>query len=168
MPVVSWQLSVASTKVVSGQWSEEIRRGMTQAEKEQLDEEYRARRAVVEIKEKPVRAEAMVIEIPFAREQTELDVRRCTRVRRDGRRCGAPAFEDREYCYRHYIWYGIAPKLDALPYPEDGLSLQEIMGRVVAWTLTKRVTGTEAQAIADLCRTMERNLGRCQRELEGR
>jgi len=54
----------------------------------------------------------------------------------------------------------------ALPLPEDALSLQETLGRAVDMVLSKRITAQEARAVAELCRIMEKNLARCELELE--
>ncbi|MFI5108378.1 MAG: hypothetical protein ACHP78_06000, partial [Terriglobales bacterium] len=53
-----------------------------------------------------------------------------------------------------------------LPLPKDALSLQEVLAYTVDMVLSKRTTGDEARAIAELCRIMEKNLARCERELD--
>jgi hypothetical protein len=54
----------------------------------------------------------------------------------------------------------------ALPLPEDGLSLQEVLAYTVDMVLAKRNTADEARGIAEPCRVMKKNMERCDRELE--
>ncbi len=53
-----------------------------------------------------------------------------------------------------------------LPYPEDGVALQEIAGRAVAMAMARVIDGHATLAIAALCRIMQRNLPEVMRELE--
>ena len=54
----------------------------------------------------------------------------------------------------------------ALPLPEDALSPQETLARAVDMVLSKQITTHEARAVAELCRIMEKNLARCELQLE--
>jgi len=108
----------------------------------------------------------VVVEIPFAKLEAPPEVRRCRRLHPDGRQCELPAMEGYEECLRHFRWHTLHASVHALPLPEDALSLQEVLGRAVDMVLSKRITAQEALAVAELCRIMEKNLARCERELE--
>ena len=112
-------------------------------------------------------AKSVVVEIPFAKFEPAPEVRRCRRLRSDGRPCELPAMEGYEECLRHFRWHSLHLSVHALPLPEDALSLQETLGRAVDMVLSKRITAHEARAVAELCRIMEKNLARCERQLEG-
>jgi len=108
----------------------------------------------------------LVVEIPFAKLEAPPEVRRCRRLRSDGRPCELPAMEGYEECLRHFRWHSLHVSVCALPLPEDALSLQETLGRAVDLVLSQQITAQEARAVAELCRIMEKNLGRCELELE--
>ena len=108
---------------------------------------------------------ALVVEIPFAQLAPKPEVPRCTQRYADGRVCDSPAVKGRDECSRHLRWNAIYPT--ALPFPEDALALQEMMGYVAVCVIDKLITADEARAIAELCRIMEKNLDRCRRALEG-
>ncbi|MFZ3213418.1 MAG: hypothetical protein WA188_18095 [Terriglobales bacterium] len=107
-----------------------------------------------------------VVEIPFAKLEASPEVRRCGRLHPDGRPCELPAMEGYEECLRHFRWYSLQVPVMALPLPEDALSLQEVLGRAVDMVLSKQITAQEARAVAELCCIMEKNLARCERQLE--
>jgi len=113
----------------------------------------------------------LVVEIPLRRNEEqrgagEEEAQRCVRLRSDGSQCPFPVLEGYDECLRHARWYQIVPALPGLPYPEDALSLQEMMARAVSQVMCKRLTAGEARAIALLGQVMLRNLRRCERELE--
>lgn len=112
------------------------------------------------------RAKPIVIEIPFNPPAPDPKVRRCRRLRTDGRQCEEAAMEGYEECLRHFRWHSLHVSIQALPLPEDALSLQETLGRAVDMVLSRQITAHEARAVAELCRIMEKNLGRCELELE--
>jgi len=119
-----------------------------------------------EAMKKATLAKSVVVEIPFAKFEPAPEVRRCRRLRSDGRPCELPAMEGYEECLRHFRWHSLHMSVCALPLPEDALSLQETMGHVVDLVLSHRISADEARAVAELCRVMEKNLARCERELE--
>jgi hypothetical protein len=137
---------------------------MTLAERLRLKEEFEAYMETREAMDRAARAKPVVIEIPFAKPGAEPDVRRCSKRHADGRQCESPAVQGREECSRHVRWSFIYPT--ALPFPEDGLSLQEMLGYAAVCVIDKQITADEARAIAELCRVMEKNMARCERELE--
>ncbi len=110
-------------------------------------------------------AKPEVVEIPFAKLAAEPNVRRCCRLLTDGRQCESPAVEGDE-CLRHFRWHTLYMSVHGLPLPEDGLSLQEVLAYTVDMVLSKQATAEEAHAVAELCRVMEKNMARCERELE--
>jgi len=109
----------------------------------------------------------VVVEIPFA----ELEAApapegpRCCRLHPDGRPCELPAMEGYKECLRHFRWHALSLSVRSMPFPEDGLSLQETLANAVDLVMSQQITADEARAVAELCRVMEKNLGRCEREL---
>jgi len=140
---------------------------MTQAERRRLGEgfeTYREQRAAADeiTRAKPAPS---VVEIPFTKLAAEPDVPRCCRLRTDGRQCELPAVVGDE-CLPHWRWYKLYTSMHGLPLPADGLSLQEMLGYAVDMVLSRRISADEGHAIAELRRIMEKNLARCERELE--
>jgi len=107
-----------------------------------------------------------VIEIPFAKLEAPPEVRYCRRLHSDGRPCELPAMEGYEECLRHFRWHSLHVSVHPLPLPEDALSLQETLARAVDMVLSQQITAHEARAVAELCCIMEKNLARCERELD--
>jgi len=123
--------------------------------------DYRPQRQAID---KGMRAsEKVVIEFPFP--GRERSVPRCCRVGTDGRQCELPATHG-DQCLRHFRWFALYQSMHALPLPEDPLSLQEMLAYTVDMVLSKRTTADEARAVAELCRIMEKNLERCDRQLK--
>jgi len=137
---------------------------ITTAERARIAEEFRAQQELRKEADEAARVKPIVIEIPFGERAAEPKVRRCCRMRTDGRQCESAVLEGYEECLRHFRWYGLP--MHALPLPEDALSLQEMMVRAVDLVMSKRLTAEEAHAIAELCRIMQKNLGGCEHELE--
>ena len=108
------------------------------------------------------RKESVTVAIPFK----ELEPRpRCSYRCPDGRQCESPTADDKwKHCDRHFRWTNLYPT--ALPFPQDGLSLQEMLGYAVIMLIDKQIDAEQAHAIADLGRIMEKNLARCQNELD--
>ena len=119
-----------------------------------------------EAMKKATLVKAQIVDIPFARFGPQPQVPRCRRLRSDGRPCEMPPMEGYEECLRHFRWHSLHVSVCALPLPEDALSLQETLGRAVDMVLSKQITAQEARAVAELCRIMEKNLARCESELE--
>ena len=137
---------------------------MTVAERLHLVEHFETYLQTREAMERTARAQPVTIDIPFAKPAADPEVRRCSQQNADGRQCDAPAMDGWKECVRHQRWNFIYPT--ALPFPEDALSLQEMLGYVVVCVIDKLITAEQARAITELCRIMEKNLPRCERELE--
>jgi len=138
---------------------------MTLAERAQLDEQVRAQKEAREqallarVKPKPP-----VIDVHFGQLAPKLEGPRCSHVGANARQCESAPVDGKQECSRHLRWNQIYPT--ALPFPEDALSLQEMMGYVVVCLVDKVINEDQARVISDLCRIMEKNLARCERELE--
>jgi len=131
-------------------------------DKARLDEELRAHR---EVREQRLAARVLpkTIDIPFEDLEPRPEGPRCSQHYADGRQCEAPADGgNNEECKRHLRWSRIYPTV--LPFPEDALSLQEMMGYVVVCVIDKLIDADQAHAIAELCRIMEKNLWRCENQ----
>ena len=112
---------------------------------------------------------ATVLEIPFEMPQPGREVKRgrqCIKLRATGQQCRTPAVDGHEYCLRHEMWYNLAPAVLGMPYPEDSVSLQEVMARTLDLLLSRRITPAMANAIEKLCRLMMRNLSRYREEMQ--
>ena len=118
-----------------------------------------------EAMQKATLVKPVVIEIPFAQPEAAPAAPRCCRLHPDGRPCELPAMEGYKECLRHFRWHALSLSVRSLPFPEDGLSLQETLANAVDLVMSQQITADEARAVAELCRVMEKNLGRCEREL---
>ncbi len=137
---------------------------MTMAERLHLVEQFEAYMQTREAMDRAARAKPVTIDIPFPKPAADPEIRRCVQRRGDGRQCESPASQHAEECSRHLRWIDVYGT--ALPFPEDGFALQEMLGYTALGVLDKRITADEARAIAELCRIMEKNLARCESELE--
>jgi hypothetical protein len=122
-------------------------------------------RAAREAMRKATLVKPIVVEIPFAKPEAAPEGPRCCRLHPDGRPCELPAMEGYKECLRHFRWHSLSLSVRSLPFPEDGLSLQETLANAVDLVMSQQITADEARAVAELCRVMEKNLGRCEREL---
>jgi hypothetical protein len=129
---------------------------MTPAERRRWVELSDAPKPTREAIDRATQVKPLVIEIPFAEPAAVPD----------GRQCELPATDAGKECLRHFRWHALYTSLHALPLPEDALSLQEVLAYTVDMVLSKRTTADEVRAIAELCRVMEKNLVRCERELD--
>ncbi|MFB3917294.1 MAG: hypothetical protein ACE14M_11230 [Terriglobales bacterium] len=86
-------------------------------------------------------------------------------MRGDGRQCVFPAKEGFDKCERHQRWYASVPPMLGMPYPEDAISLQEVMAQTVAMVLNRELEADKALAVQKLCQTMEKNLLEFKREV---
>lgn len=112
---------------------------------------------------------ATVLEIPLEMPQPGRQVKRgsqCIRLRANGLQCRMPAVEGHDYCLRHEMWYNLVPAVLGMPYPEDAVSLQEVMARTLDLLLSRRITPAMASAIERLCRLMMKNLSRYREEMQ--
>lgn len=89
----------------------------------------------------------------------------CERMLVDGRRCSMPAHEGWRECYRHGRWYAALPASLGMPYPEDAVAIQELLGRAVAMVMNREITPQQASVIARLCGEMRQNLWAFQQEM---
>jgi hypothetical protein len=105
-----------------------------------------------------------VIEISSREPAANPEGPRCCRLRSDGRRCDLPAVEG-DQCLHHWRWYSVYTSMHGLPFPEDALSLQEMLGYAVDMVLSRRISAQEAFAIAQLGRVMQKNLVGCELEM---
>ena len=136
---------------------------MTLAERAQLDEQIRAQK---EAREQVLlaRVRGRVVDVRFEQLAPRPEGPHCSHVGAGRRQCDSPPVDGKQECSRHLRWNQIYPT--ALPFPEDALSLQEMMGYVVVCLVDKVINEDQARVISDLCRIMEKNLARCERELE--
>ena len=103
-----------------------------------------------------------VLEFPL-RAPAEPETARCTMRQPDGTLCEMPVADPSDMCARHLRWNNIYPT--SLPFPDNALALQEMMGYAVVCTIDKLIDGRQALAIAQLGRAMQKNLARCEREV---
>jgi len=90
----------------------------------------------------------------------------CVEHRSDGRRCLWPVMEGRTRCQRHEMWFDEIACVMGMPFPEDALSLQNLMAVTISLMLKGTITPQKANAIANICRVMRQNVFDCKKELE--
>jgi hypothetical protein len=69
-------------------------------------------------------------------------------------------------CARHERWYSLVPAVFGMPYPEDAVSVQEILARAVAMVMRREMAPEQGRAIAALCREMRHNLRGYEQEMK--
>ena len=108
---------------------------------------------------------AIVVDLPLVPRRQWENVERgyCKRRRPDGTLCGRPVLDQGE-CYRHYFWYERLPSDCFMPYPEDAVSIQEILAQAMAHVIRGRLTSEQARTIVLLVREMRQNLWAFERE----
>ncbi len=90
----------------------------------------------------------------------------CPRLRATGQVCGMPVEPGARECPRHERWYSLVPAVFGMPYPEDAVSVQEILARAVAMVVRREMNPQQARAVAMLCRELRQNVAACEREVE--
>lgn len=98
-------------------------------------------------------------------EQSLATIAQCSHLRSDGLRCGRRAAPGREQCEWHYDWNFQLMTGSALPYPEDAISIQQLLAQTLSMVLLKRITPQQGRAAAALCREMRANLARFEWEM---
>jgi hypothetical protein len=112
---------------------------------------------------------AIAIDIPWRELEAERVVEveeGCPRLRASGEMCGMPMEPGSKECSRHERWYSLVPAVFGMPYPEDAVSVQEILARAVSMVVGREMKPEQARAIALLCREMRQNLPAYEREME--
>jgi hypothetical protein len=93
-------------------------------------------------------------------------IQQCSHVRADGLRCGRRAAPGREECEWHDKWNYQLMVHSGMPYPEDAISIQQILSEAVGMVLCRHITPEQARAVASLCREMRQNLPRFEWEMK--
>ena len=100
-------------------------------------------------------------------EQTDLaTIAQCSHTRSDGLRCGRRAAPGREQCEWHDKWNFRLMVHSGMPYPEDAVSIQEVLADTMGLLLNRHITPEQARAVASLCREMRHNLPRFEWEMK--
>jgi len=92
-------------------------------------------------------------------------IAQCSHVRADGMRCGRRAAPGRDQCEWHGDWNFQLMPHSAMPYPEDAISIQQLLARTLAMMLSRHITPDQARAAAVLCKEMRANLARFEWEM---
>jgi hypothetical protein len=95
-----------------------------------------------------------------------LRFKRCQMVNAEGGQCRWPIQGVGQHCWRHRTWNVTLASTLGIPYVEDAVTLQEVILRTIAAVIDHRITLPQARVIADLCRTMRKNLRQYQWEAE--
>lgn len=93
-------------------------------------------------------------------------VKQCSHVRADGLRCGRRAAPGQEQCEWHGDWNFQMMIHSAMPYPEDAVSIQQLLAQTMGMMLNRHITPEQARAAAMLCREMRANLPRFEWEMK--
>ena len=93
-------------------------------------------------------------------------IAQCSHVRADGLRCGRRAATGQQQCEWHGDWNFQMMPHSALPYPEDAISIQQLLAQTMGMMLNRHITPEQARAVASLCREMRQNLPRFEWEMK--
>ena len=93
-------------------------------------------------------------------------IQQCSHVRADGLRCGRRAGPGAEQCEWHGDWNFQMMPHTGLPYPEDAISIQQLLAQTMGMMLNRHITPEQARAAAALCREMRQNLPRFEWEMK--
>src|SRR5436305_8646954 len=120
------------------------------------------------VKEVPrLMAAPIVIDVPMPRaEVAEAD--RCVHKRPSGDRCTDSKAEGKEMCEMHADWHASVPAALGLPFPEDAVSLQRFLAKMLDLVMTGRVKPHIARQSESLCKMLFRNASACEWELRNK
>ena len=110
----------------------------------------------------------MVIDIPFKKLELLPEEERCTNGRETGNRCGEHRMPDKEMCEMHWEWHASVPAVMGLPFPEDAVSLQRFLAKMLDLVMLGTVRPSMAKQTESLCKMLFRNASACEWELRRR
>ena len=113
----------------------------------------------------PIRAGNRAIGRAGQQEEALEALRQCDHLRADGLRCGRRAAPGRDQCEWHDKWNFHMMVHSGMPYPEDAISIQQMLAETTSLVLNQQVTPEQAKAVAALCREMRQNLRSFQWEM---
>ena len=90
----------------------------------------------------------------------------CSHVRADGLRCGRRAAAGLDQCEWHHRWNFEQMLHSGMPYPEDAISIQQILAEATGMVLNRQITPEQGRTVAMLCREMRQNLMRFEWEMK--
>lgn len=93
-------------------------------------------------------------------------LKQCTYVRADGLRCGRRAGRGMEECEWHHRWNFELMIHTGMPYPEDAISIQQMLAEAMGMVMHRHITPEQGRAVAALCREMRQNLPRFEWEMK--
>ncbi len=93
-------------------------------------------------------------------------LQQCSHVRADGLRCGRRAAPGQEQCEWHNKWNFQLMVHSGMPYPEDAISIQQVLAETMGMLLCRHISPEQARAVASLCREMRQNLPRFEWEMK--
>ena len=100
-------------------------------------------------------------------EETGIEtIAQCSHVRADGLRCGRRAAAGQKQCEWHGDWNFQMMPHSAMPYPEDAISIQQLLAQTMGMMLNRNITPDQARAAAMLCKEMRQNLARFEWEMK--
>ncbi len=100
-----------------------------------------------------------------AENQSLTTIAQCSHVRADGLRCGRRAAPNQEQCEWHSKWNFQLMVHSGMPYPEDAISIQQVLAQTMGMLLCRHITPEQARAVASLCKEMRANLARFEWEM---
>ena len=118
------------------------------------------------MKEMPLlKAGPVVIDVPMPRPEVP-EAERCTHKRPSGDRCTDSKAAGKQMCEMHHEWHASAPAAMGLPFPEDAVSLQRFLAKMLDLVMTGTVKPHIARQTESLCKMLFRNASACEWELE--
>jgi hypothetical protein len=119
-----------------------------------------------QVKEKPLlKAGPIVIDVPMPRPEVP-EAERCRHRRPDGGRCTDSKAAGKEMCEMHNDWHASVPAALGLPFPEDAVSLQRFLAKMLDLVMTGTVKPHIAKQTETLVKMLFRNAGACEWELQ--
>ena len=109
----------------------------------------------------------IVINVPFARLEVPA-AERCTHKRPSGDSCTDRRAEGKEMCEMHHDWHASAPAVMGLPFPEDAISLQRFLAKMLSLVIAGTVRPHVAKQTESLCKMLFRNTSACEWEIRNR
>jgi hypothetical protein len=109
----------------------------------------------------------IVIDVPFKKLEM-LEEERCVNVGPSGARCIERRMDGQQLCDMHGQWQASVPAVMGLPFPEDAVSLQRFLAKMLDLVMLGRVRPNVAKQTESLVKMLFKNAGACEWEMRNR
>ena len=110
----------------------------------------------------------MVIDIPFKKLEAVPEEERCTNIGEVGNRCVHRRMKGKEMCDLHEEWDASVMAVMGLPFPEDPVSLQRFLAKMLDLVMRGTIRPNVAKQSESLVKMLFRNAGACEWQLRQR